>query len=64
VLDFECVALSLKQSLCVNNDELYEFPDRDKIEEIKEAELEGLDDFLLQNQDNTPASSEDPALLE
>jgi hypothetical protein len=39
-------------------DDVYEFKEKVKDEEIKEAELEGLDDFLLQDQD------EDPTLLD
>ncbi|TNV85673.1 hypothetical protein FGO68_gene10543 [Halteria grandinella] len=59
VLDFDCVATSLKQALCSNPEDSYEFQELDKNEQIKEAELEGLDDFLLQNQDQ----DEDPSLL-
>ncbi len=38
--------------------ELYDFNPKDVDEEIKEAELEGLDDFLLMQQ------NEDPTLLD
>lgn len=58
VLDFECLCLSLKQALCCNPDDSYEFQEMDKNEQIKEQELEGLDDFLLQNQEE--AADEDP----
>jgi hypothetical protein len=48
-MNFNMVCLSLKQALVCNPDDVYEFSDREIDEEIKEAELEGLDDFLLSN---------------
>lgn len=44
-LDFDGATLALKQALAFNPDEFFEFQERS--EEIKEAELERLDDFLL-----------------
>ena len=57
-IDFEILELSLRQALCCNPEEVFEFVPKEKDEEIQEAELEGLDDFLLRDQD------EDPSLLE
>ena len=57
-LTYEMLLLSIKQALVSQKEDDYELQDRDIHEHIKEAELEGLDDFLLQNQDQ-----EDPSLL-
>lgn len=46
-MDYDKLCLSMKQALACSADDMYEFAERDKNEEIKEAELEGLDDFLL-----------------
>lgn len=48
-LDFDTVSLSIKQALVAEPEDLYEFQEKDDHAEIKEAELEGLDDFLLQD---------------
>lgn len=57
-VNYEMVRLSMKQALAFNPEDLYELQENDVHEEIKEAEMEGLDNFLLENQD------EDPTLLD
>lgn len=53
------VLKSVKQALVFPKEDEYELQKRDEREDLQEAELVGLDDFLLMNQDE-----EDPTLLE
>lgn len=54
-VDFDLISLSLRQALCCNPEETFEFVPKEKDEDIQEAELEGLDDFLLKDQDDDPS---------
>lgn len=58
-LDFDMVLKSVKQALVFTKEDEYELQKRDEHEDLQEAELVGLDDFLLMNQDE-----EDPTLLD
>ena len=58
-ITFDLIVQSVKQALVYTKGDEYELQDRDVHEHIKEAELQGLDDFLLQNQDQIG----DPSLL-
>lgn len=48
-LDFDIVLHSVKQALVFTKDDEYELQKRDENEDLQEAELVGLDDFLLMN---------------
>ena len=58
-INFDLIVKSVKQALVYTKGDEYELQDRDVHEHIKEAELQGLDDFLLDNQDQ----QDDPSLL-
>ena len=48
-VNFEMILHSVKQALVFTSEDEYELQKRDEHEDLQQAELVGLDDFLLMN---------------